>query len=175
MPPWQIVRHLWGFRDLIRQLVKRELGQRYQGSYLGFLWSFIVPLLMLLIYTFVFSVIFKSRWATTTEEARLGEFALTLFAGLAPFSVFSEVVNRAPNLILGVPNYVKKVVFPLEILPVVVLCASLFNSLISVGILLLGSLIFLGFISPAVVWLPLAYVPLALLCLGLGWLLASLG
>lgn len=172
--PFTILRHLWWHRELIQQLVRREVGQRYRGSYLGVLWSFITPLLMLMIYTFVFSLIFKARWRVDVETPPT-EFALTLFAGLAAFNVFSEVVSRAPNLILAVPNYVKKVVFPLEILPVVALGTALVNSFISVGLLLAGSLLLLGYISPTVMLLPLAYVPLVLLTLGLGWLLASLG
>jgi lipopolysaccharide transport system permease protein len=172
--PLAILRNLWHHRDLIQQMTRREVGQRYRGSYLGVLWSFITPLVMLLIYTFVFSVIFKARWRVEVETPP-AEFALTLFAGLAAFNVFSEVVSRAPTLIVSVPNYVKKVVFPLEILPVVVLGSALVNSLISVGLLLVGALLFLGTVSATVLLLPLVYVPLIFLCLGLGWFLASLG
>lgn len=172
--PISIVRHLWRYRDLIVQMVRREVGQRYRGSYLGVLWSLITPLLMLAIYTFVFSTVFKARWRTDVETPP-AEFALTLFAGLTAFNIFSEVVGRAPTLILAVPNYVKKVVFPLEILPVVALGTALVNSLISVVLLLIGSLVLLGNFSTTVVLLPFAYLPLILLCLGLGWFLASLG
>lgn len=173
--PLALILSLWGHRDLIRQMVKREVGQRYQGSYLGVLWSFITPLLMLLIYTFVFSVIFKSRWLDATVDTPPSEFALILFAGLAAFNLFAEVVNRAPMLILAVPNFVKKVVFPLEILPVVAIGSALVNSLIAVGLVLLGSVLLLGHISPTIFLFPLAYVPLVLLTLSLGWFLASLG
>ena len=166
-----LVRH----RELIWQLTKRELSTRYKGSYLGVLWSFIVPLTMLLVYTFVFSVVFKGQWGPRFSEMRPGEFALTLFAGLIPFNLFAEVVNRSPNLILNVPNYVKKVVFPLEILPVVSLGAALIHSLIAGGVFLLGSLVFLKSISPTIVLLPLAYLPLLLLSLGLSWFLSALG
>ena len=172
--PFSIVRNLWEQRDLIRQLVSREVSQRYRGSYLGVLWSFITPLLMLLIYTFVFSVVFKARWRAEAETPT-GEFALTLFAGLAAFNLFSEVMNRAPGLVLAVPNYVKKVVFPLEVLPVVAVGSALVNSLITAGLVLVGSVLVLGHVSPTVVLLPLAYLPLILLCLGLSWFLASLG
>ncbi len=170
MPP-----NLWSHRDLIWQLIKREVGQRYRGSYLGVLWSFVVPLMMLGVYTFVFSVVLKARWSPDPGPEPVGVFALTLFAGLIPFNVFSEVMSRSPSLILGVPNYVKKVVFPLEILPVVALGSALANSLVSIGVLLLGNVVFMRSISSTVILLPLAYLPLILLCLGLSWFLASLG
>lgn len=169
------VRNLWQRRELIGQLIRRELSLRYRGSYLGLLWSFIVPLLMLLIYTFVFSAIFEARWGQGSGEMRVGEFALTLFAGLTPFNLFSEIMNRSPHLILAVPNYVKKVVFPLEALPVVAVGSALFHSLISIGILVAGTRLVLGFFSPTLFLLPLAYLPLLLLTLGLSWFLASLG
>src|SRR5574341_255251 len=168
-------RHLWRQRELIWQLTKRELGQRYRGSYLGTLWSFLVPLLMLSIYTFVFSIVLKARWTQGPGPESVGEFALTVFAGMVPINMFSEVLSRAPTLVLSVPNYVKKVVFPLEILPVAAVRAALINSLIGIGILLTGILLLLGFLSPTLFLLPLAYVPLILLGLGVGWFLASLG
>lgn len=173
--PVRLVRNLWGHRELISQLTAREVAQRYRGSYLGILWSFITPTIMLLIYTFVFSVILKARWDTGNASNSLGVFALTLFAGLIPFTMFSEVVNRAPSLILGVPSYVKKVVFPLEILPVVALGSVVVHSLIGFGILLAAQLILLGSIPPTALLLPLAYLPLILLSLGVTWFLASLG
>ncbi len=172
--PLFMLRNLWNYRDLIQQLIKREVGLRYRGSYLGMLWSFITPLLMLMIYTFVFSLIFKSSWKTGTETP-VGEFALTLFAGLAAFNLFSEVVNRAPTLVLAVPNYVKKVVFPLEILPVMAVGSALANSVITSGLVVMGSVLIQGRFSPTIFLLPLVYLPLCLLSLGLGWFLASLG
>lgn len=173
--PVKLVRHLWLHRELIWQFTKREVLGRYKGSALGLVWSFITPLLMLLIYTFVFSVIFKARWGNTLSDSSQAGFALTLFTGLIAFGVFSECINRAPGLIVGSPNYVKKVVFPLEILPVSVLGSALINSLISLSILLAANLIFHHFIPWTIIFLPLMYLPLALLCLGLGWFLASLG
>src|SRR5713101_3972179 len=173
--PCKTVHRIWQQRELIAQLTAREIAVRYRGTYLGVLWSLITPLLMLLIYTLVFSIVLKVKWSDADQATRLDQFALTLFAGLIPFTVFSEVVTRAPTVILSVPNYVKKVVFPLEVLRVVVLASALVHSLISVGILLGGVVLFRGTVSPTVVLLPLAYLPLILLCLGLGWFLASLG
>src|SRR3954469_24386518 len=117
--PWPtaMAASLWENRALIRALIKREVLGRYRGSALGMLWSLFNPVLMLTVYTFVFSVVFKARW-TPTSNSR-SEFALALFVGLIAFNLFAECVNRAPNLILSNANYVKKVVFPLEILPLV--------------------------------------------------------
>lgn len=173
--PVKMVRHLWQHRELIWQFTKREVLGRYKGSVLGLVWSFITPLLMLVIYTFVFSVIFKARWGNDLSDSSQTGFALTLFTGLIAFNVFSECISRAPGLIISNPNYVKKVVFPLEILPVSVLGSALIHSLFSIAILLAANLIFHGFMLWTIIFLPLMYLPLALLCLGLGWFLASLG
>jgi lipopolysaccharide transport system permease protein len=173
--PLAMLRRLWGHRELIRQLTAREVAQRYRGSYLGLLWSLLTPALLLAMYTFVFSVILKARWDAGRASDSVGGYALTLFAGLIPFNVFAEVVNRAPHLILSVTNYVKKVVFPLEILPIVALGSAVVHSLIGFGILLIAHLIVLGAPPLTALWLPLAYAPLILLSLGLAWFLASLG
>ncbi len=172
--PVRMVRNLWRHRELAARLTVQEVAQRYRGSYLGIVWSFVTPILMLCVYAFVFSVVFQARWGNLAGAPRPGEFALTLFAGLIPFGVFSEVVNRAPSIVLSMPNYVKKVVFPLEVLPVVTVGSAVVHSLISNAILVVASLILLGYVSPTLVLLPLAYLPLVFLTLGLGWLLASL-
>jgi lipopolysaccharide transport system permease protein len=173
--PLNIYRNLRQNRYLINQMVVRDFGQRYRGSYLGVLWSVINPLLLLLIYTFVFSVVFKARWQPDQEDVPLGQFAIVLFSGLIPYYFFSEVLSRAPGLVIGNPNYVKKVVFPLEVLVVVVGGTALFTSLINLGILLSAMLVFLHTLQPTVLLLPLVYLPLILLSVGLAWLLASLG
>jgi lipopolysaccharide transport system permease protein len=156
-------------------LVERDLAQRYQGAFLGTVWSLIVPLFMLLVYTFVFGTIFHASWEGQANSSSFGQFGLILFAGLTPFNFFSEVVNRGPTLILAVPNYVKKVVFPLEVLPVVAVGTAAINSLISVGLLLVVSLLVRQSIAPTIVLLPLAFLPLLLLCLAASWFLAGLG
>jgi lipopolysaccharide transport system permease protein len=173
--PVRLVAGLYGQRELIIQLTKKEIVERYRGSLLGVAWTLISPLVMLLIYTFVFAIILKAKWGTADEASPPTEFALTLLAGLIPFSLFSEVITRAPTLVLNSQNYVKKVVFPLEVLPVVAVCTACFHSLLSMGILLIGILFFLDYISPLIVLLPLAYIPLVLLTVGLAWFLASLG
>src|SRR5262245_5457660 len=176
LDPVRMTGNLWQHRDLIVRLTAQEVTQRYRGSYLGIVWSFVTPILMLCVYAFVFSIVFQVRWGEgAAGDMRTGQFALTLFAGLIPFGVFSEVVNRAPTIVLSMPNYVKKVVFPLEVLPVVAVASAVVHSLISTLILLVASVAFLGSISPTVILLPLAYVPLILLTLGVGWFLASTG
>ncbi|HEU4328964.1 MAG TPA: ABC transporter permease [Roseiflexaceae bacterium] len=172
--PLHLLRHLWRQRDLIRQFTRREIEGRYRGSYLGLIWSFINPLILLLIYTFVFGVVFQSRWPQARSES-LAEFALVLFCGLIPFNLFSECVSRAPSIIIGVPNYVKKVVFPLEILAVSSLGTGLFHALITLSVLLAVNLVVSGVVQWTLVLLPLVLLPLIFLSLGLGWLFASLG
>lgn len=173
--PLKMIRHLWTQRELILQFTKREVQSRYKGSSLGVLWSFVTPLLMLGVYTFIFSIIFKARWGNDLSDNSQMGFALTLFTGLIAFGVFAECVNRSPGLIVQNTNYVKKVVFPLEILPVSILGSALINSLFSLLILLMSGLISQGFIHWTLIFLPLMYLPLILLCLGLSWFLASLG
>ena len=125
-------------------------------------------------YTFVFSVIFKSRWGVGGEESKT-QFAVLLFVGMIVHGLFAEVLNRAPSLILSNANYVKKVVFPLEILPVITMGAALFHSLISLGVMLAAFALFNGYLHWTVVFTPLVLLPLVILILGLAWMLASLG
>jgi lipopolysaccharide transport system permease protein len=165
---------LWRNRQLIWQMTRREVAGRYRGSLIGLAWSFINPLLMLIVYTFVFSVIFKARWSATGEESK-ADFALILFTGMIVFGIFAEMMNRAPNVIVSNVNYVKKVVFPLEILSWVSLGSVLFHSLISLVVLLLAQLIINSSVPWTVVFLPLVLLPLILASLGVGWLLAALG
>ena len=164
---------LWRNRELTRTLIKREVVGRYRGSFMGILWSFFNPLFMLVVYTFVFSVVFKARWGAGGDSKT--EFALVLFAGLMIFNVFSECISRAPGLILANVNYVKKVVFPLEILPWVGLGASLFHGAISLVVWLAAYLVLFGVPHATVLSLPLVILPLVLFTMGVAWFLASLG
>lgn len=173
LAPRQIFRIIVRRRGLILDLARRDVAGRYRGSVLGLLWSFFNPLLMLAVYTFVFSVVFKARWAGGSDSKT--EFALVLFAGLIFFNFFSECINRAPVLVIGNANYVKKVVFPLEVLPVVTMASAAFHLLISFCVWLLFYLLFFGIPPITIALLPLVLLPLMLLTLGLSWLLASLG
>ncbi len=171
--PREMLASLWRNRDLIKASTKREVLGRYRGSVMGILWSFFNPLFMLAVYTFVFSVVFKARWNTGSDSKT--EFALVLFAGLMMFNLFAECINRAPGLILANVNYVKKVVFPLEILPAVTLFSALFHWLISVGVWLLAHCLFFGVPHATALLLPVIVLPFVMFIIGLGWALASLG
>lgn len=165
---------LWGNRRLIGRLSKREVVGRYRGSIIGLLWSFLNPLFMLVVYTFVFSVVFRARWGAGEDETRI-QFAVVLFAGLIVHGLFAEVINRAPNLILSNVNYVKKVLFPLEILPGIAMGAALFHSTISLTVLLAAYTLFYGSLQWTAILIPFVLLPLVILTLGLAWILASLG
>ena len=140
---------------------------------MGILWSFFNPVLMLIVYTFVFSIVFKARWIGGTDSKT--EFALVLFAGLMMYNLFAECINRAPGLVLGNVNYVKKVVFPLEILPIVAIGSATFHLIISLFVWLCFYLIFIGVPPSTIGLLPVLLFPFFLMILGLTWLLASLG
>jgi lipopolysaccharide transport system permease protein len=170
---WAACDSLWKNRSLIKALVGREIMGRYRGSVMGVLWSFFLPVMMLAVYTFVFSVIFRARWDTGSDSKT--EFALILFAGLLVFNFFSECVNRSPGLILANTSYVKKVVFPLEILPVVTLSTALFHCLVGLLVWLLFYVIFFGVPPLTALLFPVVLLPLLFLTVGISWLLASLG
>jgi len=167
------IKHFWRHRNLIKQFTKREVSVKYKGSYLGILWSFMIPACMLIVYTFVFSVVFKAKWSISSDNKV--EFALILFCGITVFGLFSEVVAKAPSLVTNQVNYVKKVVFPLEIFPVVLLLSALVNTGISLMILLCGLFFFLGVLHWTIVLVPLILLPIMLISLGVTWFLAALG
>lgn len=171
--PLEMATSFWRNKSLIRSMVQREVVGRYKGSLLGISWSLATPIFMLLTYTFVFSVIFKARWGGGSDSKT--EFALLLFAGLIMFNLFAECISRAPNLILANVNYVKKVVFPLEVLPWVSMGSALFHFTVSLGVWLVAYLMLFGVPHWHAVLLPLVVLPLVLFVMGLSWALASLG
>jgi lipopolysaccharide transport system permease protein len=166
--------HLWRERGLIAQFTRREVEGRYRSSILGLAWSFINPLVLLLVYTFVFGVVLKQRWGGVNSGGLAG-FGLVLFAGMIAFGIFSECATRAPGLIVSTPNYVKRVVFPLELLPLSVLGSALFHALVSL-VMLLAVYVTLGG-TPRLSWLliPVVLLPIIFISLGLLWALSSLG
>ena len=171
--PFEMVASFWRNKSLIRKLVHREVVGRYKGSFLGIFWSLITPLLMLIVYTFVFSVVFKARWnASSNSEI---EFALILFPGLLVFNLFAECINRAPSLVLSNVNYVKKVIFPLEILPWVLMGSALFHFAVSLGVWLIAYIVLLGMPHWTLFISPLIIVPFVFFVMGVSWLLVSLG
>jgi len=171
--PWPVLKGLGRHRHLIRQLARRELSARYRGSLLGFFWTFLSPVLMLSVYTFVFSVAFRARWPGASASRT--EFALILFSGLVVFTLFTEPILRSPSLIVSNPNYVKKIVFPLEVLPCVALATALFNAGVGFSLLLAASALLGASLNWTAIFVPLTLLPVVLVSLGLSWLLASLG
>ncbi len=141
---------------------------------MGLMWSFVSPILLLAMYTLVFSVVFKARWGVGEPESRM-QFALLLFVGMIVHSLFSETLLRAPTLILANVSYVKKIVFPLEILPIVAMGASVFHAMVSVLVLTGALVVINGFLPWSAIFLPLVLLPLVVLSLGIAWALASLG
>lgn len=167
-------RNVSHYRYLIVQMTKREISHRYRGSVLGFAWSFVNPMLMLAVYTFVFSVVFKARWGIGGAEESRVDFAITLFAGLIVFNLFAEILNQAPTLVLGNVNFVKRVIFPLEILPLVSIGVVLFQGFVSLLVLMAAQLIFKHNVPWTVVYLPIILIPLLLAGLGVSWFLSAL-
>jgi lipopolysaccharide transport system permease protein len=171
--PSELLASFWRNRLLIKALTKREILGRYKGSSLGLVWALFNPIVMLGVYTFVFSYVFKGRWISGTDSKT--EFALVLFCGLLVFNLFAECINRAPLLVVNNTNYVKRVVFPLEILSWVTLGAALFHFLLSLLVWLAAYSIGFGLPHATVWFLPLILLPLSLFVMGLSWSLASLG
>lgn len=167
---------LWKNRALIWRLSRREIEARFRGSLLGLFWAVIAPLAMLGVYSLVFGSLLRARWAQP-ETATLYSFSfpMLLFLGLIVFGILSEPINRAPGLILENVSYVKKVVFPLQILPVVSLMTALVNAAISFVVFLVVYVFLYGLPPVTALLLPLAVLPLALVILGLVYFLSSLG
>lgn len=162
-------------KDLIIQLTKREILGRYKGSKMGILWSLLNPLIMLVIYTFIFTVVFKARWNTNELVESKGQFSLLIFVGMIIQNLFAEIINRAPNTIVANVNYVKKVVFPLETLSLINSLAALFHLFISFLVLILGFLAINHYINWTIIFFPLVLLPLLVFILGISWILNSIG
>lgn len=171
--PLMVFQSFWRSRQIIWAMAKREVIGRYRGSFIGILWAFLNPLLMLGVYTFVFGVVFRSRWGKQPESYT--EFGVMLFAGLIVYTIFAEGVNRAPSLILNNANYVKKVIFPLESLAWSNMGSTLFHGFMSAFVLLLMHLCFHGTLHWTAILFPVVIFPILLLAMGFTWFLASLG
>ncbi|MGD8451520.1 MAG: ABC transporter permease [Phycisphaerae bacterium] len=203
--PLRMVANLCSHRQLTLQLTHRDIVSRYRAARLGLLWAVLTPLALLAIYTFVFSVVFEARWNLPTDKDQAqqpapqveeqppapapaatqaaepkkeshGEFALYLFCGMLIFTLFAEVVTRAPTMVIANPNYVKKVVFPLEVLVISALLTALFNLAIGFGVWL----VFWFFVKHALppltmFYLPLVVLPVCLATTGVAWVVAALG
>lgn len=157
---------------LLWQLTVREIEGRYRGSLLGMAWAILSPLIMLVVYTYVFSIVFKARWGANSGDRV--DFALMVYCGMVVFGLFAELVNAAPRIILNQVNYVKKVVFPLELLPLAQLGGALFNAMI--GFALLFTVVFFKYgISYTVIFVPFVLIPFIFFLIGVGWFLSALG
>ena len=161
-------------RELWWRLTEREVIGRYRGSILGWGWSLLTPLMMLGVYTFVFSTVFKARWGDLEQAGSLG-FAINLFAGLITYNIFAECATEAPTLILNNTNYVTKVIFPLETLSAVSVSAALFHACTSTLVLIAFELIAVQQVPLTVLLLPLVWLPFLLGCLAMSWLVSALG
>lgn len=169
-----LIRAFKSNQHLLKQLIWRDIISRYQGSMLGILWSFATPLLMLGVYSLVFGVIFKSRFNGASSAVE-PNFALILFSGLILHGFVSECLNRSPSIIIQHISYVKKVVFPLEILPIIIVFSSIFHLLISLIILFAGLLLTQGFLPFSALWVIVLIAIYTPLLLGIAWILSALG
>ena len=170
---FEILSSVYRHRNLIIQMTKREIIGRYRGSMFGIAWSFFNPLIMLAVYTIVFSTVFQAKWGVGSDSKT--EFALVLFVGMIIHGVLAESMNNSPSLILRNVSYVKKVVFPLETLPWVVMGSTLFHAFISLVVWVLFYAVVNHSMQWTVVFLPLVLFPLIFFSLGVSWMLASLG
>lgn len=169
--PLRIFADIWRNRYLLGQLVKRDVLLRYRGSMFGVLWIFLSPLIMLAVFAFVFGHIFQARWPQQQEGL---PFWLILFIGLVIFNIFAEAVSRSPSAVLGYPSFVKKIIFPVEILPLVPLGAGLVHGAFNFFILL-TALAWTGYLHIQILFFPFLLIPLLLLSLGFAWFLAAWG
>ncbi len=162
----------WRHRSLVLELTKREFSGQYRGSLGGIVWSIVQPFFLLTIYTIAFGVILKTRWGFSGSTT---DYALMLFAGLIVFNAFSECISRSPTLIIDNPNFVKKVVFPLELLPVITVLTVLIHALIGLAVWLAGYALLYGTIRATSILFPIVFACFVPVLLGLGWLLSALG
>jgi lipopolysaccharide transport system permease protein len=170
----QLWRQIWLQRQLFLKLLLRDFAERYRGSFLGLTWSLLLPLLSLLVFTFFFGVIFKMRWAGANEGS-LTDLGLILFVGITLYNFLAECLNRAPSLILGHQNYVKNVIFPLEMLPAVMVASAVLTMAATLLVIVLLQATIGSGLNWTVLLLPIIVLPLVLFALGLSWFLSSLG
>ena len=161
-------------RDLVRQLANREFASRFRGSMLGSTWAIVTPLLLATVYTFVFNTVFKMRWTAAESQSNL-DFAVYLLLGLAVHGIFVECLSRAPHLIVSNPSYVTKVVFPLEVLPFVLLVSALTNAGISIGVAILLNWLVSGSLHQTIVFIPLILIPYGLFVSAFVMIMAACG
>lgn len=170
----EILESIFSNRYLLNLLLKRELSSRYRGSFLGVVWSFAQPLIMLMAYTFVFSVVFKMRWSSGSESSA-SEVGLNIFIGITLHAFLAECLVRGPALITSNATYVKKVIFPLELIPITYFVATIVQMGIGIVLWILASLVMIGHVSFTIILLPVLILPFLLFTLGVVFFVASLG
>lgn len=161
------------YSDLIGRLVRRDFSAKYRGSMLGVIWAVVTPLLMVTVFVFVFGVVFQARWGS--ESTPTASFTVTFLLGMMVHGIFAEALARAPSTVLGNPAYVKKVVFPLEILPVVIVLNAVISATIGLAIVLILHLALSGAVQPTLVLIPFVLAPFVLTILGLVYFVSSIG
>lgn len=172
--PWEPVRELFSRREILWQFTVRNFHLKHKGSYLGILWAVLNPLLVMGLFFIVFGLTLKVKFNVLPDE-RPVDTALAILIGITVYHFLSEVISQAPGIITTQPNLVKKVVFPLTVLPVANLGATFFNFLVSLTLVMLGQIVFGRGLPLTALWIPVIVLPLILLAIGLGWLLAALG
>jgi lipopolysaccharide transport system permease protein len=171
----RIWRPLWELparADLIFSFARRDLAARYKGSALGIAWAVLTPIVMIAIFTFIFAGIFGARFGASDSH---WDYALYLFCGLLPWSMFQESVQQSATTIVAHANLVKRVVFPLETLPAAQAFAALGTQLFATIALLIGIVVIRQNLQLTALWFPLLLIPQLLFALGAAWLIASLG
>lgn len=160
--------------DLFMQSLRREVSQKYRGSYLGVLWNFILPLIMMVVYSFVFGVVFKAKWDLQISDSN-EEFALILFVGITLFNLFSEGINSAPTLVINNSNYVKKVIYPLNLLSVTNVCGSMIQVFFNIIIIIIAKIIIVRRFDFLFLLFPVVVLPHLLCILGFSWIFSAVG
>jgi lipopolysaccharide transport system permease protein len=168
--PWRIFSDIWRQRYLLGQLIKRDVLLRYRGAMFGVLWIFLSPLVMLAIFAFVFGQVFQARWPPQHSGGL--PFWLLLYSGLITFNIFAETVSRAPSSVRGYPSFVKKIIFPLHILPLVPLGAALVHGTFNF-LILVAALAWTGSLHVEILLFPVLLLPVLLLALGISWFVAG--
>jgi lipopolysaccharide transport system permease protein len=174
VPHMNLFESLLERRELLWQFLVRNIKSRHKGSVLGALWIIINPLLMLGLYVFAFGVVFGGRFSESAQETTL-DYALGVFLGLATLNIINGVIGSAPTVINSQPNFVKKVVFPLEILPTAMVGAFTYDLIVSFSLCTFGIVLLGPGITASFLWLPVIILPVFLIALGLAWLLSALG
>ncbi|MFG0325691.1 MAG: ABC transporter permease [Phycisphaerales bacterium JB037] len=172
--PDRMARSLWSHRDLIWQFSLREVRQRNAGTQLGIVWAGLQPLMMLLVYTFVFSTTLNIRLSNNTQETA-ADYAVMLFAGLMVFQLFVDPLGRSPALIINRKAFVKRHVFPVEVLPLTLVISTALYSGIGLLLVVVANLVMTGGFSPTIYLLPVVLLPAILMAIGLGWILSAIG